>query len=132
MDAIKEDFPEAGVLLFKFNLFLSVLVFIAAHGLSLWQTGATLELRCVTTVLIVVASLINGAQALGHVGSVVVAHRLSCPEACGIFPDQGSIWCPLHWQADSYPRDYQENVQGYVLKHSLKPTLEQGPGKMRN
>ena len=42
MDAIKEDFPEAGVLLFKFNLFLSVLVFIAAHGLSLWQTGATL------------------------------------------------------------------------------------------
>ena len=42
MDAIKQDFPEVGVLLFKFNLFLSVLVFIAAHGLSLQQTGATL------------------------------------------------------------------------------------------
>ena len=30
------------------------------------------------------------ASALGHTGSVVVAHRLSCPTAHGIFPDQGS------------------------------------------
>ena len=29
------------------------------------------------------------AQALGHAGSLVVAHRFSCPEACGIFLDQG-------------------------------------------
>ena len=29
------------------------------------------------------------------------AHGLSCSEACGIFPDQGSNLCPLHWQADS-------------------------------
>ena len=34
-------------------------------------------------------------------GSVVVAHGLSCSAACGIFPDQGSNLCPLHWQADS-------------------------------
>ena len=34
-------------------------------------------------------------------GSVVVAHGLSCSEACGIFPDQGSNPRPLHWQADS-------------------------------
>ena len=33
--------------------------------------------------------------------SVVAAHRLSCLEACGIFPDQGSNLCPLHWQVDS-------------------------------
>ena len=33
-------------------------------------------------------------------GSVVVAHRLSCSMACGIFPDQGLNPCPLHWQAD--------------------------------
>ena len=26
-----------------------------------------------------------------------------CPVACGIFLDQGSNPCPLHWQADSYP-----------------------------
>ena len=53
-----------------------------------------------------------GAQALGarasvvvargpeSAGSVVVVHGLSCPAACGIFPDQGSNPCPLHWQAD--------------------------------
>ena len=30
-------------------------------------------------------------------------HSLSsCPMACGIFPDQGSKLCPLHWQVNSY------------------------------
>ena len=36
-------------------------------------------------------------------GSVVVAHRSRCPEACTIFLDQGSNWCPLHCKADSKP-----------------------------
>ena len=31
-----------------------------------------------------------------------MAHRLSCSTACGIFLDQGSNLCPLHWQADSF------------------------------
>ena len=35
-------------------------------------------------------------------GSVIVAHGPSCSAACGIFPDQGSNPCPLHWQADSH------------------------------
>ena len=58
--------------------------------------------------LIAVASLVGGTRALGarasvvwHVGSVVVAHGPSCSVACGIFPDQGSNRCLLHWQADS-------------------------------
>ena len=34
-------------------------------------------------------------------GSAVVAHGPSRSAACGIFPDQGSNPCPLHWQADS-------------------------------
>ena len=34
-------------------------------------------------------------------GSVVVARRLSCLTTCGIFPDQGSNLCPLHWQFSS-------------------------------
>ena len=42
-----------------------------------------------------------GAWALGMWASVVVARGLSCSAACGIFPDQGSNRCPLHWQADS-------------------------------
>ena len=40
-------------------------------------------------------------------GSVVVAHGLSCSAACGIFPNQGSNPCPLHWQADSQPLHHQ-------------------------
>ena len=41
------------------------------------------------------------ARGLWSTGSVVVAHGLGCSAACGIFPDQGSNPCPLHWQADS-------------------------------
>ena len=40
-------------------------------------------------------------------GSVIVAHGPSCSAACGIFPDQGSNLCPLHWQADSQPLCHQ-------------------------
>ena len=40
-------------------------------------------------------------------GSVVVAHGPSCSAACGIFPDQVSNPCPLHWQADSQPLRHQ-------------------------
>ena len=41
------------------------------------------------------------AHGLWSAGSVVVAHGPSRSAACGIFPDQGSNPCPLHWQADS-------------------------------
>ena len=40
-------------------------------------------------------------------GSVIVAHGPSCSTARGIFPDQGSNPCPLHWQADSQPLHHQ-------------------------
>ena len=40
-------------------------------------------------------------------GSVIAAHGTSCSAACGIFPDQGSNPCPLHWQADSQPLCHQ-------------------------
>ena len=40
-------------------------------------------------------------------GSVIVAHGPSCSAACGIFWDQGSNPCPLHWQADSQPLRHQ-------------------------
>ena len=46
-------------------------------------------------------------------GSVIVAHRLSCSVACGIFPDQGSNPCPLHWQADSQPLHHQGSPENF-------------------
>ena len=40
-------------------------------------------------------------QALGHRLNSCGAHGPSCSEACGIFLDQGSNPCLLHWQVDS-------------------------------
>ena len=40
-------------------------------------------------------------------GSATVAHGPSRSAACGIFPDQGSNPCALHWQADSQPLRHQ-------------------------
>ena len=36
-------------------------------------------------------------------GSIVVVHGLSRSAASGIFLDQGSNLCPLHWQVDALP-----------------------------
>ena len=49
------------------------------------------------------------AQQLGHTGLV------SCPTACGIFLDQGSNPCPLHWQADSYPLHHQASPARFLM-----------------
>ena len=45
--------------------------------------------------------LLSWSTGSRHTGSVVVAHGLTCSVTCGIFLDQGSNPCPLHWQADS-------------------------------
>ena len=44
---------------------------------------------------------------LESIGSVVVAHGLSCLAACGILLDQGLNLCLLHWQADCLPVSHQ-------------------------
>ena len=56
--------------------------------------------------LTIAASLVEEHR-LQSAGSVVVAHGPSRSAACGIFPDQGSNPCPLHWQADSQPLRHQ-------------------------
>ena len=52
--------------------------------------------------LVAVASLVVKYKLQSTV-SIVVAYRLSCSPACGIFPDQWWNLCLLHWQADSLP-----------------------------
>ena len=47
------------------------------------------------------------APELSNTGSVAVAHGLSCSQAWGIFPDQGSSLCLLRWQAGSLPLSRQ-------------------------
>ena len=54
-----------------------------------------------------IAAFLVGSTGSRRAGSVVVAHGPSCSAAGGIFPDQGSNPCPLHWQADSQPLHQQ-------------------------
>ena len=57
-------------------------------------------------------------------GSAIVAHRPSCSTARGIFPDQGSNPCPLHWQADSQPLRHQGSpwiLTFYMVSKYLLP-----------
>ena len=59
-----------------------------------------------------------------------MAQRLCCSAACGIFPDQGSKPCPLHWQADSQPLRHQGSprqqlLMGYQLVWFVLSLLEQ-------
>ena len=80
-------------------------VFVSVRGLSLvaasgghsssWCMGLSLS-----------RPLLLQSTGSRRAGSVIVAHGPSC-SACGIFPDQGSNPCPLHWQADSQPLRHQ-------------------------
>ena len=67
--------------------------------LQLQRAGATLSLWCAGFSLQWLLLLWSTGSRCA--GSVVVAHGFSCSTACGIFPDQGSNPCPLHWQANS-------------------------------
>ena len=85
---------------FKIYLFLAVLgLCCCAQGFSSCRERGLLFI-VVRRLLIAVASCC-GARVLGTRASVVVVHGLSCSTVCGIFLDQGSNPCPLHWQADS-------------------------------
>ena len=55
---------------------------------------------------------------LWSMGSVVVAYGLSCSTACGIFLDQGSNLCLLHWQQILYHPATRE-ARHYFLKQSF-------------
>ena len=90
-------------------VFVSVrgLCLVAASGghSSLWCTGLSLSWP-----------LLMRNTGSRCTGSVIVAHGPSCSTACGIFPDQGSNPCPLHWQADSQPLRHQGSpVQWFLI-----------------
>ena len=55
------------------------------------------------------------APRLESAGSVVVAQGLSCSMACGIFLDQGSNLCLLHYWSDSLPLSQQGNPVWFVV-----------------
>ena len=83
-------------------------VFISVRGLSpVGASGGHSSLWC--TGLSLSQPLLLWSTGSRHAGSVIMAHGPSCSAACGIFPDQGSNPCPLHWQADSQLLRHQES-----------------------
>ena len=86
-------------------------VFVSVRGLSpVAASGDHSSSRCVG--LSLSRPLLLWSTGSRRTGSVIVAHGLSCSAACGIFPDQGSNPCPLHWQADSQPLRHQGSLDG--------------------
>ena len=96
-------------LIFYFILFIFFwlcCVFVSVRGLSLVAaSGGHSSSWCVG--LSPWRPLLLRSTGSRHAGSVVVAHGSSCSATCGIFPDQCSNPCPLHWQADSQPLRHQ-------------------------
>ena len=89
-------------------------VFVSVRGLSLVAaSGGHSSLR--RAGLSLSRPLLVRSTGSRRTGSVVVAHGLSCSTACGIFPDQGSNLCPLHWQADSQPLRHQGSPYSFLL-----------------
>ena len=89
------------------------------RGLSLVAaSGGHSSLRCAC--LSLSRPLLLRSTGSRCAGSVLVAHGPSCSAACGIFPDQGSNPCPLHWQADSQPLHHQGSpwVVFKILKYT--------------
>ena len=94
------------IFIYLFIYFWLRWVFISVRGLSLVAaSGGHSSLRCAGLSLSRPLLLRNTGSR--RAGSIVVAHGPSCSAACGIFPDQGSNPCPLHWQADSQPLRHQ-------------------------
>ena len=107
------SFSQRLLFIYKF-IYLFICLFIyfifgcVEPSLLLWLRRAGATLRCDARASHCSGFSCCGARVLGsrasvvaEAGSVVVAHGLSCSVACGIFPDQGSNPCPLHWQVDS-------------------------------
>ena len=106
-------------------------VFVSVRGLSLVvASGIHSSSRCMG--LSLSWSLLLRSTGSRHTGSVVVAHGPSCSVARGIFPDQGSNPCPLHWQADSQPLRHQGSprviffiINGYwILSKAFSACIE--------
>ena len=103
-----------GVFIYLFIYLWLCWVFVPVRGLSLVAaSGGYSSSRCVG--LSPLRPLLLRSTGSRRAGSVVVAHRPSCSAACGIFPDQGSNPCPLHWQADSQPLRHQGSPLTLIL-----------------
>ena len=97
-------------------------VFVSVRGLSpVAASGGHSSLRCAG--LSLSRPLLLWSTGSRRAGSVVVVHGSSCSVACGIFPDQGSNPCPLHWQADSQPLRHQGSPRSLLIIYFIYGTM---------
>ena len=102
----------------KIFYYLFIYLFLAVLGLRLCvrffsSCGKRGPLFIAVRGPLTVAALLQSTGSR-RAGSVAVGHGPSCSAACGIFPDQGSNPCPLHWQADSQPLRHQGSPQHFL------------------
>ena len=108
-----------------FNLFIYFWLcwgFVSVRGLSpVAASGGHSSSQC--TGLSLSRPLLLRSTGSRCAGSVVVAHGPSCSAACGIFPDQGSNPCLLHWQADSQPLRHEESQRRQKMRRKRKQRI---------
>ena len=97
------------------------LLFVAVHRLLIAVPSLVVEHRLQASRASVVAIHRLGvvAHGLQSWGSVLKVQGLSCSVECGIFSDQESNPCLLHWQADSYPLYHQGSSRTSVFNKYL-------------
>ena len=106
------------LLFYIYIYFLLCRVFVSMRGLSpVAASGGHSSLRCAG--LSLSRPLLLWSTGSRRAGSVVVAQGPSRSAACGIFPDQGSNPCPLHWQTDSQPLRHQGSPQLVLLRRTV-------------
>ena len=92
--------PTQHSVTFLLLLLLLYWVFTAVQGPSLVATRGGYSLVVVHGLIVMGGISCCRAWVLQHADSLVVMHGLSCPAACGLFPDEGLNPCPLHCQVD--------------------------------
>ena len=102
---LQQKQPDTGatVRIISLKNVFTVFINLAVLGLHCFRGYSLVSVHWL---LFAVISLL-AAPGLSHAGSVDKVHRYSYPTACGIFLDQGSNLCPLHWQVDSLPLSHQ-------------------------
>ena len=114
--------------IFKIYIFFLLFIYLFIYLIYFWLCWVFVSVRGLSLVAVsgghsssrhaglsLLRPLLLRSTGSRRAGSVVVAHRPSCSAACGIFPDQVSNPCPLHWQADSQPLRHQGSPVSHFI-----------------
>ena len=105
-------------IIYLFIYFWLCWVFVAARFCSSCDERGLLQLQR-HLLLPSTSSRVLGFRSCGawaqSTGSIVLAHGCNCSKACGIFLDQGSHFCLLHWLGRFFTTETYKNFQSFTL-----------------